>query len=296
MAHALKSWTRKALVGHIETDVDVALSAAAAGAAVVRAAYGTELTRHTKSGSDFATDADFHAERAVLDVIAGARPDDARIGEETGAVAGSGSRRWLVDPLCGTLNFAAQTHWWQSTWRSWKGRRASRASRPTRSPTSCSGLTGITHALAAMVATSRCSRQHSRDWSVSTATVRQTGLFWGRSLSLTRLCAPRSVPEYCPRHWQWRRSRQVAAGRQAAYISDGLFIDNVHFAAGIALCRRPGCLVTDLAGGPLHKGRGLIAAADADTHERLVELTRPHLKELLHPPERPHSPDVNRSD
>ena len=91
------------------SDVEVALSAAAAGAAVVRAADGGELTFHAKSGSEFATDADLAAERAILEVIAAARPHDGSLGEETGEVGGSSSRRWLVDPLCGTLNFAVQT-------------------------------------------------------------------------------------------------------------------------------------------------------------------------------------------
>ena len=90
-------------------DAEVAWAAAEAGAEVVRAAYGRPVTRHAKSGIDFATDTDLDAERAILAVIAAARPGDAVLGEETGETGGPGSRRWLVDPLCGTLNFAAQT-------------------------------------------------------------------------------------------------------------------------------------------------------------------------------------------
>ncbi len=41
-------------------------------------------------------------------MIRAERPDDAVVGEEFGAT-GQGDRTWLVDPLCGTLNFAAQT-------------------------------------------------------------------------------------------------------------------------------------------------------------------------------------------
>lgn len=69
----------------------------------------------------------------------------------------------------------------------------------------------------------------------------------------------------------------VAAGRRAGYVSDGLFVDNVHYAAGIALCRRAGCRVKDLAGKPLGDGCGLVVAADEETHQRLVDLIRPHL-------------------
>jgi myo-inositol-1(or 4)-monophosphatase len=66
----------------------------------------------------------------------------------------------------------------------------------------------------------------------------------------------------------------VAAGRWAAYVTDGDLRDSVHFTAGIALCRAAGCVVTGLVGQPLHTGvHGLVAAADAGTHARLVAIT-----------------------
>lgn len=89
-------------VTELASDLDVALAAAAAGASAVRAAYGAALIKHGKSGTDFATDADIDAERAILDVITGARPRDAVDGEELGRGGNArSSRRWLVDPLCG---------------------------------------------------------------------------------------------------------------------------------------------------------------------------------------------------
>ena len=66
----------------------------------------------------------------------------------------------------------------------------------------------------------------------------------------------------------------VAAGRRAAYVTDGRMGDSVHFAAGLALCEAAGCVVTNLDGGPAHTGReGLLVAADRDTHAALLELT-----------------------
>jgi fructose-1,6-bisphosphatase/inositol monophosphatase family enzyme len=62
------------------SDVQVALAAAAAGAAVVRAAYGGEHLRHMKSDSDFATETDLEAEDAIVGVVASARPDDGVVG------------------------------------------------------------------------------------------------------------------------------------------------------------------------------------------------------------------------
>src|SRR5262245_18157056 len=90
------------------TDGNLAVAAAAAGAAVVRARYGAPLERYVKTGHDFATAADLEAEQAILEVIRAALPDDAFLAEE-GGLTGSGERTWLVDPLCGTLNFAART-------------------------------------------------------------------------------------------------------------------------------------------------------------------------------------------
>lgn len=90
-------------------DLEVALAATAAGAAVVRAAYGRPVHRTAKVGTDFATGTDLAAERAILEVIAAHRPADAVDAEESGQGGGASGRRWLVDPLCGTLNFAAAT-------------------------------------------------------------------------------------------------------------------------------------------------------------------------------------------
>jgi myo-inositol-1(or 4)-monophosphatase len=65
----------------------------------------------------------------------------------------------------------------------------------------------------------------------------------------------------------------VAAGRRAAYVTDGDLRDSVHFSSGIALCQGAGCTVTGLVGQPLHTGPGgLVAAADPDTHAALVAI------------------------
>ncbi|WP_051853667.1 inositol monophosphatase family protein, partial [Streptomyces sp. NRRL S-146] len=64
----------------------------------------------------------------------------------------------------------------------------------------------------------------------------------------------------------------VAAGRRAAYVTDGGDLSrSVHFAAGIALCRAAGCVVTGIDGAPIGEtSRGLVAAADAETHGLLM--------------------------
>lgn len=261
------------------SDVEVALAAAAAGAEVVRTAYGGAVTRHAKSARDFATDADLDAERAIMAVLAGERPDDGRIGEESGASgAGAATRRWLVDPLCGTLNFAAETPLVAVNVALVDGDRTPAAvsedplageafwTDGARSHVRSDGA----DALLVPTARSRlvdvnCDGPSDRPFlgPQLVADPAFRAAFGTRVLSTTLAVA-------------W-----VAAGRRAGYVTDGSVVDNVHFAAGVGLCRAAGCVVTDLGGDALHTGRGLIAAADADTHAALLAVIRPHLDRVL---------------
>ena len=90
-------------------DWDVAIAIAEAGAAVVHRCFGTTLQRLEKGAGDFATHADLEAENAMRAVLHRKRPEDAILGEEDGrSGASSGVRTWLLDPLCGTLNYAVR--------------------------------------------------------------------------------------------------------------------------------------------------------------------------------------------
>ncbi len=87
-------------------DIDIAVAAARAGAAVVGAWFGHSLDPDFKGVGNPVTIADREAETAVLEVIRRHRPADAILSEEAGAAAGApGGRRWVVDPLDGTVNF-----------------------------------------------------------------------------------------------------------------------------------------------------------------------------------------------
>ncbi|MGC4941699.1 inositol monophosphatase family protein [Kribbella sp. DT2] len=258
------------------TDVDVAIKAASAGADVVTSTYGGSSTRFAKSPTDFATQTDIDTEKAIVGVLTEHRPDDARTGEELGSVGNDAAvRRWFVDPLCGTLNFAAGTplvavnvalfagatplaaavadpvagelFWTDGTaaYRRWKD------DDQLLQPTSRSGLIDI-----------NCDGPLDRPF------------VGGQLVSDPRLRAaygPRVISSTLGVAW-------VAAGRRAAYISDGAFRDNLHFAAGIALCEASGCVISDLDGNPLHTDRGLVISADQETHDRVLALVEPHLR------------------
>jgi myo-inositol-1(or 4)-monophosphatase len=86
-------------------DVAVALEAARAGAARIRAARG-ERVAEFKGAVNPVTEIDRAAEEAILDVIRRHRPDDGLLAEEGGGSSGwDDGRVWIVDPLDGTVNF-----------------------------------------------------------------------------------------------------------------------------------------------------------------------------------------------
>ena len=88
-------------------DADLALALQMADAADVishnrfRAA---DLVVTTKPDRTPVTDADQAVERALRGLIETERPGDAILGEEYGS-EGTGSRRWILDPIDGTANF-----------------------------------------------------------------------------------------------------------------------------------------------------------------------------------------------
>ncbi|AKU16456.1 inositol monophosphatase family protein [Luteipulveratus mongoliensis] len=258
------------------SDSALARTAAEAGAAIVRSRYGATLTRIAKSPNDFATDADIDAERVILDVVRSHRPLDALVAEESGqsGQSGAGDRTWLIDPLCGTLNFAAETP-----------------------------LAAVNVAL----------RAHGRVDVAAVADPISGEIFWtdeGRAVlrrdgsdepiapNAQSLIVDINIDAPFPNGATFRAAdllgdnafldifrprvisstlavAWVAAGRRAAYVTDGDLRDNVHFSAGIALCQAAGCVVTDLHGAPLGaEVNGLVVAADHSTHEALLGLIR----------------------
>ncbi|GEP37564.1 phosphatase [Nocardioides psychrotolerans] len=250
------------------TDVGLAISAAQAGAEIIRARYGAPVVKTFKSERDFATGVDLEAERAIQQAIARDRPDDAFEGEEVGLVGTSAARRaWLVDPLCGTLNFAAGTPLvavnvalrvdqqvvaaamadpfsGETFWTDGEGAVRTRAGE--RSPLTPSGDTRLVD----------LDMDGDPVWAASLVAEPAFHAYFGSRVISSSLAVA------------W-----VAAGRRAAYVHAGDARGSVHFAAGIAVCRAAGCVVTDLRGAEVGtSGDGLLVAADAATHARLLTI------------------------
>lgn len=88
--------------------LDVAVEAASVAGSLLRERFeaGGERTLRTKSSlTDPVSEADHASERAIREILARQRPDDAILGEEGDDVPGTSGLRWVVDPLDGTVNF-----------------------------------------------------------------------------------------------------------------------------------------------------------------------------------------------
>jgi myo-inositol-1(or 4)-monophosphatase len=83
----------------------LATSVAREAAKLLLARHGQAAVVQVKSSpTDVVTQLDRAAEQLIRDRIQAARPGDAILGEE-GGQTGSGSVRWIVDPLDGTVNY-----------------------------------------------------------------------------------------------------------------------------------------------------------------------------------------------
>lgn len=257
------------------SDAHLARTAAQAGAAVVREMYGRRLDRFEKSAGDFATAADLAAEKAVLDVLRTARPGDAVTAEESGSSGAAGSRRrWLVDPLCGTLNYAVRNMLVgvNVALREGDGITAAATADPFGDEVFWTdGHRALVHRDGLDEKPAPSPESRLVDVNLDPPFPNAPGFQAVRLLAdpgFGRRFRPRVVSTTLAVAW-------VAAGRRAAYVTDGDLRDSVHFAAGIALCQAAGCTVTGIDGRPPHTGAGgLIAAADDETHAALLKMVK----------------------
>ena len=259
-------------------DFDVAIAVAEEGAAVVRRCFGTTLQRLDKGAGDFATNADIEAENAMIALLRRERPEDAILGEESGrSGACSGLRTWLIDPLCGTLNYSVRMRVAAVNVALRIGERFGAAA--VADP--------FNHEIFWTDSISAFLRADGQDKPLApTGSSRLVDLNFdppfpnAPAFKAVMLAAdsefaasfrPRVVSTSVALTW-------VATGQRAAYITDGDVRDSVHFAAGLAVCEAAGCTVTDLRGRVWGSGTtGLVAAADSETHAAIMYLVRKYL-------------------
>lgn len=95
--------------------LEVAREAALKAGALLKERVGKVKSLDYKSAFNLVTDVDKASEELVISTISRAFPEDSFLGEEGGAQNGNegrmnsdqtGGRRWIIDPLDGTTNFA----------------------------------------------------------------------------------------------------------------------------------------------------------------------------------------------
>jgi len=259
-------------------DFALAIAVAHEGAAVVRNRFGTRLERLDKGSGDFATDADIEAEKAMLALLRRERPGDAILGEESGSSGiSNSSRTWLIDPLCGTLNYAVKMRVAAVNVALRDGNKFAAAA--VADP--FNGEVFWTDGAAAFLRFGEADTPLRPDGRSRLVDLNFDPPFSnGPAFTAAKLAAdsgfaavfrPRVVSTTIALTW-------VATGQRAAYITDGDMRNSVHFAAGLAICEGAGCTVTDLRGQPWGSAAtGLVAAADPNTHAALLCLVKKYL-------------------
>lgn len=250
------------------TDSDVAVLAAEAAASVHRSRTGGGLERQWKSGADFATDVDVAAEEAVLALLREQRPDDAVVAEESGHSGPRDAQRvWLVDPLCGTLNYAAGEGPYGASVALTRGDDvpAAAVAEPHRL-TWTDGTEARTRVAGHEGPAVPSASSRLVEILMETVDPDEQGFssarFWRSSAFAT--LSPRFVGTGITLAW-------VACGLRAGFVLPGRRGPSVHFSSGIGICRAAGCVLTGLRGEPLHLAHdGLVCAADARTHAELL--------------------------
>ncbi|HEX6500802.1 MAG TPA: inositol monophosphatase family protein [Micromonosporaceae bacterium] len=237
----------------------------AAGLAVRMRADGVGEVDTKTTETDVVTAADRAVERLVVSLLAEARPGDAVLAEESGAVRSEGGSRvrWILDPIDGTVNYVYGLPQYAVSlaaevdgevvagvvgnpvtgeqWYAAAGRGAYRGSRRLR----CSPVTELGQTLVA-TGFGYDARRRAHQAKVL------AGLL-PRVRDVRRLGA--ASLDLC----------FAAEGRVDAYFEKGL--SPWDWAAGVLIAREAGLLVTGLAGRPA--GDGFVVAAPPGVYQQL---------------------------
>jgi myo-inositol-1(or 4)-monophosphatase len=91
----------------VNAGLELAERAARAAGEVLLSYYGRppEGVESKSSATDLVSDADREAERTIRELLETERPQDGLVAEEGSRAEAASGRRWVVDPLDGTINF-----------------------------------------------------------------------------------------------------------------------------------------------------------------------------------------------
>ena len=104
-------------------ELEAALEAAHAAAAVIQSLYQRNLKVQLKADKSPVTEADVRAEEAIAAVLRSRFPQYGFYGEETGQHAMSAESIWLVDPIDGTKSFVRECPFFSTQIALWRAGR-----------------------------------------------------------------------------------------------------------------------------------------------------------------------------
>lgn len=89
-----------------EREIYIARKATNESGRILRELFGKVSGISKKGEIDLVTEADFKSEHKILEIIGQEFPEDSILAEESGKSGVQSERRWIIDPLDGTTNFA----------------------------------------------------------------------------------------------------------------------------------------------------------------------------------------------
>ncbi|MBD3765370.1 MAG: inositol monophosphatase family protein [Rhodobacterales bacterium] len=253
----------------LETAAELADAARAATLAHFRTAGGIAAESKEAARFDPVTVADRAAEDAMRAILARRRPQDAVLGEERGAVAGTSGLTWVLDPIDGTRGYLSGTPTWGVLIavtgpdgapiyglidQPFIGERfeGGLGRAETRGP-------GGTRPL-------RCRAPRPLDQAILFSTFPEVGTDEERA-AFDRVRDAVRLTRYGMDCYAYAL---VAAGQIDLVIEAGLQAYDV--AAPIAVIEAAGGIVTDWQGGPCPQGGQVLAAANASVHAAALAL------------------------
>lgn len=253
--------------------VDVARTAAHAGAEVAMERFRSEVAVETKSNeTDWVTNADRQAEATIRDVVRDRYPDDRIVGEEGDGpdVVPESGAVWIVDPIDGTNNYVRGIRNWTTSVA------AVVDGRTVAAVNACPALGDTYVAGPSEVHRDGEPLRVSDRADPATFAVTPT-IWWGRERRGEYGNATREIVERFGDLARFR-SAQLTLSLIAAGALDGALtnvtVNPWDSVAGVHMVERAGGRVTDLAGEPWEVGaEGLVASNDA-CHDEILAAAR----------------------
>lgn len=249
--------------------IDTAHRMADAARTAILPFFRTGLAADNKwqTGFDPVTEADRAAERAMRDVLARLRPDDAILGEEFGKTEGTSGLTWILDPIDGTRAFLCGAASWGVLIGLSDGRDIlyGLIDQPYTRERFEGGL-----GQARLVSDAGTRPLAVRNAELAQATLLTTYPEVGtttEAAAFRRVSAQVRLTRYGLDCYAYAL---LALGQVDLVIEAGL--QSYDIAGPMAVVRAAGGIVTDWQGGPAHRGGQVIAAASADLHGAALAL------------------------